>query len=64
MPEKKKAESNAGQVTFSKEQILTFKRFSTRRDLLNVLLKNGQRYSMDQVETAIKTFMEPKGKVM
>ena len=52
------------QVTFSKEQILTFKRFSTRRDLLNVLLKNGQRYSMDQVETAIKTFMEPKGKVM
>lgn len=48
MPEKKKAESNAGQVTFSKEQILTFKRFSTRRDLLNVLLEDGQRYTMER----------------
>ncbi len=64
MPEKKKAESNAGQVTFSKEQILTFKRFSTRRDLLNVLLEDGQRYTMEQAESAVKTFMQPKGKVM
>ena len=64
MPEKKKAESNAGQVTFSKEQILTFKRFSTRRDLLNVLLEDGQRYTMEQAESAVKTFMQPKGEVM
>ena len=64
MHEKKKTDSGTGPVMFSKKQILTFKCFSTRRDLLNVLLKNGQRYSMEQVETAIKTFMEPKGKVM
>lgn len=64
MPEKKKAESDAEPVTFSKEQILTFKRFSTRRDLLNVLLKDGEWYTMEQVENAVKAFMQPKGKVM
>ena len=38
-------------VTYSKEQILTFKKFSTRRDLLTVKLNENQR-----------DFMTPKGK--
>lgn len=50
-------------VTFSKEQILTFKRFNTRRDLLSVKLDDNQRYTMDQVEAVIREFMTPKGKV-
>lgn len=50
-------------VTFSKEQILTFKRFNTRRDLLSVKLDDNQRYTMDQVEAVIRDFMTPKGKV-
>lgn len=50
-------------VTFSKEQILTFKKFSTRRDLLSVKLDERQRYTMDQVEAMIRDFMTPKGKV-
>lgn len=50
-------------VTFSKEQILTFKRFNTRRDLLKVKLDENQRYTMDQVEAVIREFMTPKGKV-
>lgn len=49
-------------VTYSKEQILTFKRFNTRRDLLKVKLDDNQRYTMDQVETVIRDFMTPKGK--
>lgn len=50
-------------VTFSKKQILTFKKFSTRRDLLSVKLDENQRYTMDQVEAVIRDFMTPKGKV-
>lgn len=50
-------------VTYSKEQILTFKRFSTRRDLLKVKLADDQRYTMDQAEAVIREFMTPKGKV-
>lgn len=49
-------------VTYSKEQILTFKKFSTRRDLLTVKLDENQRYTMDQVEAVIRDFMTPKGK--
>ena len=50
-------------VTYSKEQILTFKKFSTRRDLLTVKLDENQRYTMDQVDGLIKNFQTPKGKV-
>ena len=50
-------------VTYSKEQILTFKKFSTRRDLLTVKLDENQRYTMDQVDGLIQNFQTPKGKV-
>lgn len=50
-------------VEFSKDQILTFKRFATRRDLLKVKLEEGKTYTMDQVEAVIRDFMTPKGKV-
>ena len=50
-------------ATFSKSHILTFKRYANRRDLLSVLLKDNQRYTMDQVDGLIKNFQTPKGKV-
>lgn len=56
-------EKQKAPVTFSKEQILTFKKFSTRRDLLSVKLDNNQRYTMAQVDAVIREFMTPKGKV-
>lgn len=56
-------EEQKAPVTFSKEQILTFKKFATRRDLLTVKLDENQRYTMDQVEAVIRDFMTPKGKV-
>lgn len=49
--------------TFSKSHILTFKRYANRRDLLSVLLKDDQRYTMDQVDGLIQNFQTPKGKV-
>lgn len=47
---------------FPKESILTFHKYAKRRDLLSVLLKDGQEYTMDQVDSLISNFMK-KGKV-
>ena len=46
---------------FTKRNILTFKRYANRRDLLSVLLKDGKEYTHDQIDGLIKDFM--KGKV-
>ncbi len=48
---------------FSKAHILTFKRYANRRDLLSVLLKDDQRYTLEQVDGLIQRFQTPKGKV-
>ena len=58
---KEPAEAVQGKAppTFSKSHILTFKRYANRRDLL----KDNQRYTMDQVDGLIKNFQTPKGKV-
>ena len=49
-------------ATFSKPHILTFKRYANRRDLLTQLLKDGENYTLDQVDGLIQNFMK-KGKV-
>lgn len=54
--EKSKAESK-----FSKEQLLTAVKFANRRDLLEALLKDGESYSIAEVEKKIGDYM--KGKV-
>lgn len=51
-------------TTFSKGHILTFKRYANRRDLLSVLLEDDKRYTLDDVDTLIKNFSTPKGKVI
>ena len=48
-------------VVFYKEQVLTFKRYANRRDLLSVLLEDGKEYTTDQIDKLIEKFM--KGKV-
>ena len=66
MTAKKAGEAAGAQkapATFSKSQILSFKRFAARRDLLRVKLDDARSYSMDQVEAVIREFMTPKGKV-
>ena len=44
-------------ITFSKEKLLTFRRFADRRDLLCVLLEDGAYYTIKQVEKMINDFM-------
>ena len=45
-------------ATFSKSHILTFKRYANRRDLLTQLLKDGENYTLDQVDGLIQNFMK------
>ena len=47
---------------FTKRNILTFKRYAKRRDLLSVLLKDGEEYTMEQVDSLLQNFFK-KGKV-
>jgi hypothetical protein len=47
---------------FTKRNILTFKRYAKRRDLLSVLLKDGEEYTMEQVDSLLQDFFK-KGKV-
>ena len=49
------------QVKFNKTKILGMKRYSDRVDLLRVLLKPEETYTLDAVDAAISDFM--KGKV-
>jgi len=46
---------------FSKEQLVNSGKFAGRRDLLGILLKDGEQYSVPEVEKMIEKFM--KGKV-
>lgn len=47
---------------FTKRNILTFKRYAKRRDLLSVLLKDGEEYTKEQVDSLLQDFFK-KGKV-
>ena len=46
---------------FDKAKVLTLNRYAGRRDLLSVLLKDGEEYTTDQVDGLIEKFL--KGKV-
>lgn len=46
---------------FTKAQLLSSKRFAGRRDILNALLKENQKYTVKAVEQMIENYM--KGKV-
>lgn len=54
-------EKVAETVSYKKEQILSAKKYIHRKDVVNVVLKNGQSYTMKEVDDLIEKFM--KGKV-
>ena len=47
--------------SFSKEQLLSSKRFQDRRDILNAVLKADKQYTVEAVEQEILNYM--KGQV-
>ena len=53
MSEKSNDKKTAPAV-FSKRQILTFRRYVGRQDLLSVLLKDGKQYTLAQVDSLLQ----------
>lgn len=60
-PEETVYEKKSVQVKFNKNKILGMKRYANRVDLLRVLLKPDETYTLEAVDAAISEFM--KGKV-
>lgn len=54
-------EAVAEAVSYTKEQILSAKKYIHRKDVVNVVLKDGQSYPLKEVDDLIEKFM--KGKV-
>ena len=46
------------ETAYTKEQILKSKKYKDRKDVLNVVLKEGSTYTLKEVDNAIKTFMK------
>lgn len=53
--------AGGGGCRFSKGQLLSSKRFRGRRDILEALLRDGELYTVEDVEGKINRYM--KGKV-
>lgn len=45
------------EVLYSKEQIIASKKYSNRKDILNVLLKDDEEYSFSKIDEIIENFM-------
>lgn len=47
---------------FTKKQLILSKKYSDRKDLLNVLLEDNKSYSIKEVDKLIDNFMKAKVK--
>lgn len=45
------------EILYSKEQIIASKKYSNRKDILNVLLKDDEEYSFSRIDEIIEEFM-------
>lgn len=45
---------------FSKEQLLSAKKYINNKDILNVILENGKTYSFDEVDGLLTKALERK----
>jgi hypothetical protein len=45
------------EILYSKEQIIASKKYSNRKDILNVLLKDNEEYSFSRIDEIIENFM-------
>lgn len=57
----RKQETASEAVKFSKDKIMTSSKYADRKDILQAILSEEKKYTLDEVDTAIETFM--KGKV-
>ena len=62
-PDEETIVSVSGVPVFTKRNILTFKRYVRRRDLLSALLEEEKQYTVEQVDNLLHNFFKKKGKV-
>ncbi len=61
MPKKnEKQEEMQQESRFTKQQIMTSKKFKNRVDLINTLLKENELYTINEVEEKINKFLKRK----
>lgn len=51
----------AAAATYTVDQLAASKRYANRRDLIRALLDSGKRYTLDEVDRLIESYM--KGQV-
>lgn len=56
-----KTEAAADAATYTVDQLAASKRYANRRDLIRALLASGKRYTLDEVDRLIESYM--KGQV-
>lgn len=56
-----KTEAAAAAATYTVGQLAASKRYANRRDLIRALLDSGKRYTLDEVDRLIESYM--KGQV-
>lgn len=56
-----KKESKVDSIAFAKSQLLKSTKYQNRRDLVNALLDDNKKYTIEEVDTLIDEFM--KGQV-
>lgn len=55
-----KSENVIAENVYTKEQILSAKKYKNRVDLLRVILKDSKEYTLEQVDNEIQKFMKRK----
>lgn len=56
------AKSKQVEQKFSKEQIIASVRYANRRDLVEALLNDGEKYTMEEIDKKISNYLEGKVK--
>ena len=56
MAKLKKEDETKEMVVFTKESLLNSKKYMFQKDLLNILLKDGKEYTLEEVDKKINEF--------
>lgn len=57
MADNKQPSPGAQAPVFTRQNLLTFRRYANRRDLLSVLLEEGHTYTTAQVDSLLAAFL-------
>ena len=60
MAKTKKEDEAKEKPVFSKESLLNSKKYMFQKDLLNILLKDGKEYTLEEVDKKINEFKTGK----